>query len=144
MVEQDTIRLLRECDAGVRMGAASIADVLAYIKNEKLRELLERCKAEHDKLQTEITRALHRFQEDGKDPNPMARGMAMLKSKMEITMQPRDETIASLMTDGCSMGAKSLNKYLNEYEAADEHAKDITKRLIRLEEQLISDLRAFL
>lgn len=144
MVEQDTIRLLRECDAGVRMGAASIADVLAYIKSDKLRELLERCKAEHDKLQTEITRALHRFQEDGKDPNPMARGMSMLKTKIEITMQPKDETIAGLMTDGCSMGAKSLNKYLNNYEAADEHAKDIAKRLIHLEEQLISDLRVFL
>ena len=28
MVEQDTIRLLRECDAGVKMGISSIDDVL--------------------------------------------------------------------------------------------------------------------
>ena len=27
MIEQDTIRLLRECDAGVKMGIASIDDV---------------------------------------------------------------------------------------------------------------------
>jgi len=28
MIEQDTIKLLRECDAGVKMGVASIEDVL--------------------------------------------------------------------------------------------------------------------
>jgi hypothetical protein len=45
------------------------------------------------------------------------------------------------MTDGCNMGVKSLNKYLNEYEAADEVSKDIAKRLIHLEEQLAVDIR---
>ena len=28
MIEQDTIRLLRECDAGITMGTSSIDDVL--------------------------------------------------------------------------------------------------------------------
>ena len=27
MIEQDTIRLLRECDAGIKMGVSSIDDV---------------------------------------------------------------------------------------------------------------------
>lgn len=48
------------------------------------------------------------------------------------------------MTDGCNMGVKSLNKYLNQYKAADEVSKDITKRLIHLEEQLTSDIHKFL
>ena len=42
------------------------------------------------------------------------------------------------------MGVKSLNKYLNQYEAADEVSKDITKRLINLEEQLAIDIRQYL
>jgi hypothetical protein len=42
------------------------------------------------------------------------------------------------------MGVKSLNRYLNQYEAADERSKDITKRLINLEEQLAVDIRQFL
>lgn len=28
MIEQDTIRLLRECDAGIQMGVSAIDDVL--------------------------------------------------------------------------------------------------------------------
>lgn len=59
-------------------------------------------------------------------------------------MNESDRTIASLMTDGCNMGVKSLNKYLNRYEAADEVSKDIAKRLIHLEEQLVQEIRSYL
>ena len=39
---------------------------------------------------------------------------------------------------------KSLSKYLNQYKAAGKRAKDITARLIRLEEQLAVQLRPYL
>lgn len=42
------------------------------------------------------------------------------------------------------MGVKSLSRYLNEYKAADEVSKDITKRLIKLEEELAVNMRGFL
>ena len=63
---------------------------------------------------------------------------------MKLAMNESDATIADLMTDGCNMGVKSLNKYLNQYQAADEISKDITKRLINLEEKLTVDIRGFL
>ena len=37
MVEQDTIKLLRECDAAVKMGVSSIEDVLGYVNSDKLK-----------------------------------------------------------------------------------------------------------
>ena len=52
--------------------------------------------------------------------------------------------IAGLITDGCNMGVKSLNEYLNKYEAADEVSKDICKKLINLEEELTVQIREFL
>ena len=74
----------------------------------------------------------------------MAKGMSWLKTNMKLAMDATDHTIADLMIDGCDMGVKSLNKYLNQYEAADEHSKDIAKRLIKLEEKLGEDLRPYL
>jgi len=59
-------------------------------------------------------------------------------------MEHSDATIADLMTDGCNMGVKSLNRYLNQYKAADEKSKDICKRLINLEERLAHQMREFL
>ena len=144
MIEQDTIKLLRECDAGVKMGVDSINDVLSYVKSEKLKGLLDDCRDEHDKLNEEIEAALERFGDDGKSPNPVAKGMSWMKTNMKLMMHESDHTIADLMTDGCNMGVKSLNKYLNKYEAADEKTKDITKRLINLEEKLAVDIRGFL
>jgi len=42
------------------------------------------------------------------------------------------------------MGVKSLSKYLNQFKAADETSKDLTRRLIHLESQLAEDIRCYL
>ena len=144
MIEQDTIKLLRECDAGVKMGVASIDDVLDYVQADRLKNRLTSCKAEHRKLEREIRSQLDRFHDDGKAPNPMAKSMSWVKTNMKLAMDESDATIAGLMTDGCNMGVKSLGKYLNQYKAADEKSKTITKKLIRLEETLAEDLQKFL
>ena len=144
MIEQDTVRLLRECDAGVKMGITSIDDVMAAVRAEEMKTMLSRCKAEHEKLDREIRDALNRFHDEGKDPNPVASFMSEMKTGMKLAMKESDATIADLMTDGCNMGVKSLTKYLNKYKAADEASKDIAKRLVGLEEKLAIDLRAYL
>ena len=144
MIEQDTIRLLRECDAGVKMGVASIDDVFSHVRSEKLKQCLNTCKDEHNKLSDEINQLLERYDDEGKMPNPMAKGMSWLKTNVKLGLRDSDRTVADLMTDGCNMGVKSLNKYLNEYKAADERSKDITKRLINLEEKLAIDIRGYL
>lgn len=144
MIEQDTIKLLRECDAGIKMGVSSIDDVLDYVYEKKLKDRLVQCKTGHEALKTEIQQLLDTYHDEGKDPNPMAKGMSWVKTNMKLAMNESDHTIADLMTDGCNMGVKSLSKYLNQYKAASEQAKDITKRLIALEDQLSVELRGYL
>ena len=144
MIESDTIKLLRECDAGVKMGVSSIDDVLGDVKNEKFRQTLYDCRQEHYKLDFQINKMLSNYHDDGKEPNPMAKGMSYIKTNFKMSMDHSDHTIADLMTDGCNMGVKSLNRYLNEYEAAEERVKDITKKLINLEEKLAVDIRCYL
>lgn len=144
MVEKDTIKLLRECDAGVKMGTSSIKDVLDNVSNKEFEKLLTNCKNEHEKLDTEIQGLLDKYGDDGKEPAPIAKGMSWIKTNVMLAMKDSDATVADLMTDGCNMGVKSLNKYLNEYAAADEVSKDICKRLINLEERLAVDIRGYL
>ena len=144
MIEQDTVMLLRECDAGIKMGVKSIDDVLEYVKSEGLRKCLAECKREHEVLKQEVQSRLDRFHDDGKEPNPIAKGMSWIKTNMKLGMDLSDGTVVDLITDGCNMGVKSLNRYLNEYEAADEVSKDIAKRLIHLEERLAEDLQGYL
>ena len=144
MIEQDTVKLLRECDAGVKMGVSSIDDVLDYVHSDELKTKLSECKAEHEKLRTEIENLLDEYHDDGKEPNAMAKGMSWVKTNVKMSFDGSDNTATDLITDGCNMGVKSLNKYLNQYKAADEVSKDIAKRLINLEEKLAVDIRKFL
>ena len=74
----------------------------------------------------------------------MAKSMSQAKTNFKLAMNASDSTIADLMTDGCNMGVKSLSKYLNQYKAASEETKDIAKRLIHLEQQLVQDIRPYL
>lgn len=144
MAESDSIKLLRECDAGIKMGVTSIDEVLSYVKNPTFRKLLTECRNKHEKLREEIQMLLLASQDDGKDPNPIVKSMSWIKTNVKLVMDQSDETIADLMTDGCNMGVKTLHRYLNQYQGAEEKTKDIAKRLINLEEKLTVDIRAYL
>ena len=80
MIEQDTIRLLRECDSGVKMGVDAIEDVMDCADDRALKQMLVDCKKEHEKLGREIQTMLNRYQDEGKDPNPIVKGMSWLKT----------------------------------------------------------------
>ena len=144
MIEQATIKLLRECDAGIKMGVKSIDEVLDYTRSRQLNRELSRCKDEHRKLGGEVESLLNEYEDKGKEPNPIAKGMSWMKTNVRLGMSKNDSTIADLITDGCNMGVKSLNRYLNQYAAADEVSKDIAKRLINLEADLAISMREFL
>ncbi len=144
MIEQDTIKLLRECDAGIKMGVSSIDEVLEYVSDENLERCLSDCRNKHIKLKGEIEGMLDEFCDEGKEPDAMAKGMSWVKTNVKLAVNDSDSTIADLITDGCNMGVKSLSRYLNKYKAADERSKDITKRLIKLEDKLSEDISRFL
>ena len=144
MIEQDTLRLLRECDEGVKMGISSIEDVLGHVHSDKLEKRLTDCKNQHESLSGELQQLLDRYNSDGKDPPAIASAMSEMMTKMKLMLHDSDAQIADLMTDGCNMGVKSLSKYLNQYAAADEASKGVARRLIALEEGLAVDLRGYL
>lgn len=144
MIENDTVRLLRECDAGADMGISAISDVMNRVGSSALKMALNRCKNEHEKLKTEISIMLDCCHDEGKELSPVAKGMSWIKTNIKMAADESDETAADLLTDGCDMGTKSLWKYLNRYKAASEKSRDIAKRLIQLEEDLRTDLRQYL
>ena len=144
MIEKDTVRLLRECDAGIKMGVSSISDMLPYAKTEKMKRTLESSRAEHTRLAKECEDLLIEYRDEGKNPNPIASGMSKVKTTVKLGLHPSEHSIADLICDGCNMGVKSLSEYLNKYKAAEERAKDIAKKLIAMEDRLAVDMRGFL
>jgi len=144
MIEQDTIKLLRECDAGIKMGVSAIDEVLEYVENRELKSCLLKSMEEHEKIKNNLLELLNRYHDDGKEPSAMAKSMSWIKTNVKLAVNESDDVVADLITDGCNMGVKSLWKYLNQYKAADEESKDMTKKLISIEENLMANMRKFL
>ena len=140
----DTISLLKECDAGIKMGIDAIDEVIEFVQDQEFKKKLENYKDDYNFLQDEIQKLLASFDKDGKDPNPLAKGMSKVKTDLKLTFNKSDATIADLMTEGCNMGVKSLNKYLNQYKNAQDDAKELCKKLIRLMDNQEFDVRKYL
>lgn len=137
----DTVKLLKECDAGTKMAVASIDEVLDKVTDDGLKGLLQESKNHHKELEMEILKKLKEHNAEEKEPNPMAKGMSWMKTNVKMGMDNSDKTVADLITDGCNMGIKSLYKYLNQYQNADEESKKLCNKLIDIEETLRKDLR---
>lgn len=144
MIQEDTIKLLQECNAGIKMGVDSIDEILDETTDRMLIKMLRETMDEHKRLGSETHRLLNRYGDEGKDPNPLAKSMSWIKTNVMMAVDAGDNTIADLITDGCNMGVKSLSRYLNKYEAADEESKNIAKQLIACEAGLAEGLRAYL
>ena len=143
-MEQDTVKLLKECDAGVKTAVNSIDEILDNIKSEDLRRIMNDSRRVHQEIGDDVHSALNNLEEDGKDPNPMTRAMSWMKINWKLSEKPTDSTVANLMYDGCSMGVKSLAKYLNQYKTASSDSKAYAKKLIEAEDTLMTDLRTFM
>lgn len=143
-MEDDTIKLLRECNAGIKMGVASLDDVMEHVKDNKLRDVLIKSRETHSKLGDETHAYLLEYHDEGKEPKTMAKVMSWVKTNMKLGGEDSDRVVADLITDGCNMGIKSLYKYLHQYKAADEKIKKLVEQVIHAEETLVKDMREYL
>lgn len=143
-MEDDTIKLLRECNAGIKMGVSTLDDVLEHVQKDSLRNLLAESKATHTRLGNTTHEYLREYHDEGKEPAMMAKVMSKMKTGMKLDNEGPDSTIAELVTDGCNMGIKSLYRYMNQYPVAEEKVKKLAREVADAEETLVKDLREYL
>lgn len=144
MANEDTINLLKECNAGVKMANKSFDEVLDRVKSQKMKEQLEESKRKHEEIEKKTQMRLHEYGSDDKEPNKMATAMAWMKINFKLATEPTDNEIASLIIDGCNMGIQSISRYFNKYPAADEEVKRMVDDIVALEQKLMDQLRFYL
>ena len=141
---EETIQLLQECNAGIKMGISSINDVLDTVENEELKHLLITSREHHEKLGDKTHELLNFYHDTGKEPPFMAKAMAEIKTNMKLMSTPTDQKAADIIAEGCDMGIRSVSKYLNQYADATKEARQIAMELVRIEEELSKELRKYL
>ena len=144
MPNQDSIKLLNECNSGTKMAVESLNEVLEKVKNENLRNTLTTSLEEHKKFGDLTHQKLMEAHDSDKEPNPIAKAMSWMSTNVKLLTGDVDEKIADIVTDGCNMGIKSIAKYLNQNPAATSDIKDLANQLIKIEEKLLHELRPYL
>ena len=144
MPNNDSIKLLNECNAGIKMGVQGINEVIDETENKQLLDVLNKYLQDHKKLGDKTHEYLNRFHDSDKEPNPIATAMSWVKINFKMLQGNKDEQIADVMTDGCNMGIKSIARYLNKYPTALPEIKELVADIIELEENFALDLRRFL
>lgn len=144
MSQMETCQLLKECSSGIKMAIDAIHEVLPNVKNQNLKNKLSECEKEHKKLEEVSENLLRQHQQEDEEPSMLAKGMAWIKTNMQMAVNPGDDTIANLMSTGCDMGIRQLYKALNDNTNASEGAKALVKKVIASEEKLGKEMQDYL
>ncbi|MGB4492361.1 MAG: hypothetical protein WBI32_05815 [Halanaerobiales bacterium] len=143
-MSNDTVKLLRECNAGCKSATNSMEQVLRYLDNEDLKILIDEYNDKHIKLGDECHQMLNELDEEEKDPDKMAKTFSWISTEVKLMMNDNSQKIAELMIDGCNLGIKSLSKYINQYKNASNESVDLAKRLIKIEQEFMNELLKYL
>lgn len=143
-MNEETTKLLRECDAGLKMAIYDLDNIKHGAKSGELKNRISESRMEHMKIKTEVEDFLKKAGEDEKEPPGMAKGMAYLKTNMKMMTEESDSAAAKLLWDGCFMGIKTVIEYMNKYQNADSFAKKAAEDIIKTEEKLLKDVKSYL
>lgn len=135
---------MQECDAGCRMAAESIDQVMQYAKSGDLIQVLEAYKEKHENLETQIEKQLIVAGQDEKEPPKFAAAMSWISTQAKMMSGGDEKQIAKIITDGCHMGIQSICGYINEYSGASELARSLAKELVDIEDNFGKEMRAYL
>ena len=142
-MQEDTLNLLADCSAGIKMALSTIDGILPGVQDHTLRQKLKDSVSTHHRIQDETLSMLQALGGSDKEPSAMAKSMSWLKTNTKMALGD-DTTAAYLVADGCDMGVKSLCRSRNRYPAAQKEAKAIAEQLIDCEEKLSTSMRPFL
>ena len=143
-MESDTIKLLKQCNAGCKTATNSMEQVYDKTENECLRHLIDYNNKKHIEIGNRCHELLNKLDKDEQDPTAPTKMFTWMSTEIKLMMNNNTSEIAKIMFNGCSMGVQKLSEYLNDYTDASAESKSLVKELISTEENFAEKLKEFL
>ena len=129
------------------MGAKSTTKLLNLLKNKdnKIKKVLEDELKKYEEFKTKSEKYLKKQKIDPKTLGMMAEIMADLEMKMQVMKDNSDSKMASMLTEGFTMGTIEMNKKIDAYSKdTDKDIINLAKQLLKFQEQEIENLKEYL
>lgn len=143
-MEACTQKLLEECSQGCKMAINSINQIQEHIEDDRLSDVVSRYKKKHRELEEEAAELL---EAEGKAEPPVkaaASAMSWITTNVKLMMDEGSGQIAKLLMDGCNMGVQSITENLHKCKEASRESKALAQKLVKLEEDMMKDIKTFL
>lgn len=143
-MNEDTVRLLEEVDAGCKMAIDSMYRLEGYQLGAELAGMIRHYKDKHMELQRRVSESLTKLGRPGKEPKAMAAAMSLTTMEFKMFVRGDNHQAAKILMNGCNMGIQAIAQKVNQYTQASKESVGLAKSLIRAEEDLMCDLKKFL
>lgn len=141
---QDTIELLLQVNSGCKMAIDSMEQVGKTIDDKLILDIIKKYNEEHIKIEDKSHRLLNSAGVSDQEPSLMAKTFAQMQARIKLLIKDDVHQAASILTDGCNMGIKSLCEYKNSYKAADAKSVELCEKLCDLESRMLEELQPLL
>jgi hypothetical protein len=141
-----SLSLLEAMYKNVRMGADSIIDIMPKVIDEDLRSELTSELERYDEFSKEIEKIFLNIGKEAKDQGIFAKLGTKMSVAVNTLVDVTTSHIAEMMIQGGTMGITDATKLLREYEttSCSEDVLDLTRRIIKYEEETVERLKKFL
>ena len=143
-MDEQTRKLLEECSIGCEMATDSLQQILEYTRDIRLQKLIEDYLDRHKKLGADAAETLQNSGYEAKTPGAVSSTFAWFTTEIKLSFNSDNTQIAKLLMDGCNMGIQSICGFRNQYAGASRESMDLADRLIRTEEALRDEMKAYL
>ena len=143
-MNEETKLLLQECTSGCKMATDSLAQMKDYISDDALGAIVEKYISAHKELEVRAAKLLESSGKEEKKPDMMASAFSWITTEMKLMVKDNAHQIAKIIMNGCNMGIQSISECSNKYTNADVDAKNIAKKLVKMEEELMQKMKVYL
>lgn len=143
-MDRQTVKLLKECNAGCKMAINSMERLKDFLMNADLEQTLTASKEQHKKLEEESSKLLADMGECGQQPDKLAAAFSWITTEVKLMVKDDSTQIAKILMNGCNMGIQSISECMNQCPDASHDSIAVAKKLVKCEEKLMENLKQYL
>ena len=126
------------------MGIIGIDDVIDKVESESFRNILVEQREEYNKILKSCEELFDAYGMKEKELGTMTKLNSKVMSEVKLMTNDSDEVIAKMMMEGTNKGIIKINKNINENKVEDEEALELAKKLIKVMEHNLDEIKIYL
>ena len=127
-----------------KMGIIGIDDVLPKATTKEMKKLLNNQKMDYERICQDIQKVLEKKEAKVEEVGLVAKVSSSFMSSVKLAEDKSDSMIAKMMIEGTNKGIIEINEKINNIPNISKEAKKIAIRLLKIEQQNLTELKKYL